>query len=608
MIGTIAEIVDAHRAGKRLSDTLNECLDLIERRGDPAIFTTLSSPEALASAVKALEGLDPTSLPLYGVPFAVKDNIDVAGLPTTCACPDFAYIATRDATVVARLRRAGAIVIGKTNLDQFATGLNGTRSPYGTPRNAMRADLVPGGSSSGSGVAVALGLVPFALGTDTAGSGRIPAGLNNIVGLKPSLGLVSANGVVPACRSLDCVSIFALSVEEAWTALRVAAGPDEADPFSRALPVGAMGACPVRPRIAVPRALDRASFGDTLAEAAFVDAIARMEAMGAAIVEIEMAPFFETARLLYEGAWIAERFAAVGSFLDSRPDAFNPVVRGIIEQGRGMSAVDAFRGQYRLAELKALAREAMAGTDALMVPTMPTVYTLDQMAANPVRLNSHLGIYTNFVNLLDMCGLAVPSEIRTDGAPAGITLLAPAGQDAHIASIGAAFHANTGLTMGATGRKLPPVRPASSRPAPGFHEIALFGAHLSGLPLNGDLLAMGGRFVRRARTSADYRLYLLPEGRVRRPGLLRGAPGSGAPIECEIWALPAEGYGRLIAGIPAPLGVGTVLLEGGGEVKGFLMEAVAAANARDITEFGGWRGFLADEAVQKPNQQAALSL
>ncbi|HEY9215455.1 MAG TPA: allophanate hydrolase [Ancylobacter sp.] len=608
MIGTIAEIVDAHRAGKRLVDTLNECLDLIEHCGDPAIFTTLSSPEALASAVKALEGLDPATLPLYGVPFAVKDNIDVAGLPTTCACPDFAYIATRDATVVARLRRAGAIVIGKTNLDQFATGLNGTRSPYGTPRNAMRADLVPGGSSSGSGVAVALGLVPFALGTDTAGSGRIPAGLNNIVGLKPSLGLVSANGVVPACRSLDCVSIFALSVEEAWTALRVAAGPDEADPFSRALPVGAMGACPVRPRIAVPRALDRASFGDTLAEAAFVDAIARMEAMGAAIVEIEMAPFFETARLLYEGAWIAERLAAVGSFLESRPDAFNPVVRGIIEQGRGMSAVDAFRGQYRLAELKALARETLAGTEALMVPTMPTVYTLDQMAADPVRLNSHLGIYTNFVNLLDMCGLAVPSEICTDGAPAGITLLAPAGQDAHIASIGAAFHASTGLTMGATGRKLPPVRPASSRPAPGFHEIALFGAHLSGLPLNGDLLAMGGRFVRRARTSADYRLYLLPEGRVRRPGLLRGVPGSGAPIECEIWALPAEGYGRLIAGIPAPLGVGTVLLEGGGEVKGFLMEAVAAANARDITEFGGWRGFLADEAVQKPNQQAALSL
>jgi len=608
LIGTIAEIVEAHRAGKRLMDTLTEALSLIERRGDPAIFTSLSTPESLASAVKALDGLDPATLPLYGVPFAVKDNIDVAGLPTSCACPDFSYIATRDATVVARLRRAGAIVIGKTNLDQFATGLNGTRSPYGTPRNAMRADLIPGGSSSGSGVAVALDLVPFALGTDTAGSGRIPAGMNNIVGLKPSLGLISTNGVVPACRSLDCVSIFALSVEDAWTALRVAAGPDDADPFSRTLPVGAMGAFPVRPRIAVPRRLDRASFGDTLAETAFVSAIARMEAMGATIVEIEMAPFFETARLLYEGAWIAERFAAVGSFLDSRPDAFHPVVRAIIEQGRNMTAVDAFRGQYRLAELKALAREALAGFDALMVPTMPAVYTVEQMLADPVRLNSHLGIYTNFVNLLDMCGISVPSEIRADGAPAGITLLAAAGRDAHIASIGAAFHASTGLTMGATGRKLPPVRPASSRPAPGFHEIALFGAHLSGLPLNGELLAMGGSFVRRARTSADYRLYLLPEGRVRRPGLLRGAPGSGAPIECEIWALPAEGYGRFVAGIPAPLGIGTVLLEGGGEVKGFVMEAIAAGNARDITEFGGWRGFLADEAAQKSNQQAALSL
>lgn len=500
---------------------------------------------------------------------------------------------------MARLRRAGAIVIGKTNLDQFATGLNGTRSPYGTPVNAMRADLVPGGSSSGSGVVVAAGLVPFALGTDTAGSGRIPAGLNNIVGLKPSLGLVSTNGVVPACRSLDCVSIFTLDVADAMTVLGAMAGYDENDPFSRALPLGALGTFPSHARIAVPRPRDRVSFGDRLSDAAFERAIARVAELGVEIVEIEMEPFYETARLLYEGPWVAERFAAVGSFLDARPAAFDPSVRTIIEQGRSLTAVDAFRGRYRLAELKVLAAAALKGFDALMVPTMPTAYTVEQMRADPIRLNSHLGVYTNFVNLLDMCGLAVPSEIRSDGIPFGITLLAPGGRDAHLAALGAGFHAATGLTMGATGLAVPPAGARKPCAIPDYLEIALFGAHLSGLPLNGELLAAGGVLLREARTKPDYQLYLLPEGRVRRPGLLRGRPGSGAAIACEVWALPAAAFGRFVAGIPAPLGVGTVTLEDGSEVKGFLMEAVAAGAARDITAFGGWRAFLADEAKRK---------
>ena len=600
LIGTVADLIAAHRAGRvRPAETIARCFALIERHGDPAIFTSLATQAHVEAALRALDGTNPAHLPLYGIPFAVKDNIDVAGLPTTCGCPDFAYLATRDAASVARLRRAGAIVIGKTNLDQFATGLNGTRSPYGTPRNAVRADLVPGGSSSGSAVAVAAGLVPLALGTDTAGSGRVPAGLNNIVGLKPSVGLVSASGVVPACRSLDCVSVFALTVEDAFLATRLMAGADEADPYSRALPVGALGGFPARARIAVPRAQQRSSFGDRLAEGAFRAAIERMEAMGASIAEIDMEPFFETARLLYEGPWVAERFAAVGAFLDARPEAFHPVVRAIIEQGRGFTAVDGFRGQYRLAELRALAREALSGLDALMVPTMPTVYTVAEMLQEPVRFNSNLGLYTNFVNLLDMCAIAVPSEIRADGAPAGITLLAPAGRDAHLASLGAAFHADTGLTLGATGAPQPALRERAPKPAPGFCDVALFGAHLSGLPLNGDLVAAGGVFVRAARTSADYRLYLLPEGRVRRPGLLRGRAGSGAPIDCEIWTLPADAFGRLVAGIPAPLGIGTVTLLDGSEVKGFLMEGAAADLARDITEFGGWRNFLADEAARR---------
>ncbi|MDQ0513271.1 allophanate hydrolase [Ancylobacter amanitiformis] len=606
MIGTIAEIVAAHRSGRvRPAETVARCLSLIERQDDPAIFTTLAEAGAIASALKQLEGADPANLPLYGVPFAVKDNIDVAGLPTTCACPEFAYDATRDAAAVARLRRAGAIVIGKTNLDQFATGLNGTRSPYGTPRNAVRADLVPGGSSSGSAVAVAAGLVPFALGTDTAGSGRVPAGLNNIVGLKPSLGLVSTRGVVPACRSLDCVSVFALTVADALAATRVMAAPDDADPFSRALPLAPAGSFPARAQVGVPRAQDRISFGDRLAEAAFRAAVGRMARLGATIVEIDMEPFFETARLLYEGPWVAERLAAVGGFLEARPQAFHPVVRAIIEQGRGLSAVDAFRGQYRLAELRVQAREALTGLDALMVPTMPTVFTVEQMQSEPVKFNSQLGVYTNFVNLLDMCALAVPSEIRPDGAPAGITLLAPAGRDAHLAALGLAFHADTGLSLGATGASLPVEPTLPRRPAPGFFEVALFGAHLSGLPLNGEVIESGGVFVREARTTGDYRLYLLPEGRVRRPGLLRGRPGAGAAIACEIWALPAAAFGKLVAGIPGPLGVGTVHLDDGSDVKGFLMEAAAAEAARDITVFGGWRNFLADEAARRADSALA---
>lgn len=601
MVQTVAEIVAAHRGGLAQPErTLASCMGRIFAYGDAAVFTAIAGREMIAAQLRALEGKETARLPLFGVPVAVKDNIDVAGLPTTCACPDFAYTATRDAAAVARLRRAGAIVVGKTNLDQFATGLNGTRSPYGTPRNPIRPDLVPGGSSSGSGVAVSAGLVPLALGTDTAGSGRVPAGLTNIVGLKPSLGLVSTNGVVPACRSLDCVSVFALTVEDAFGALKAMAGADPADPFSRDVALGVPGAAPPRPRIGVPRAIDRVTFGDRESELAFQRALARLEAMGAMLVEIEMEPFFETARLLYEGPWVAERLAAVGGFLDMRPESFNPVVRSIIEQGRGFSAVDAFRGQYRLAELKARARVTLAGLDALAVPTMPALVTLSQIEAEPIKANSQLGVYTNFVNLLDMCGLAVPAEIRPDGGPFGITLLAPAGRDAHLAAIGAAFHATTGLAMGATGRALPPPSAVRSQPAPGSIEVAVFGAHLSGLPLNGELLEAGGTFVRAACTSADYRLYLLPEGRVKRPGLVRGRPGSGAPVECEIWSLPASGFGPFVARIPGPLGVGTVTLDDGSEVKGFLAEANAVVAARDITVHGGWRGFLATEMELAP--------
>jgi len=385
---------------------------------------------------------------LLGVPFAVKDNIDVAGLPTTASCPAFAYSPTRDATAVARLRAAGALVIGKTNLDQFATGLVGVRSPYGIPRNAAKSGLMPGGSSSGSAVSVARGIVPFALGTDTAGSGRVPAGLNNICGLKPSLGLVSTNGIVPACRSLDCVSVFALTAGDAFATLRVMAGIDDADAFSRAIPLGEFGGLPPRLRIGVPRPMDRIFFGDNRSEASYSTALDIARRLGAELIEIELTPFLEAAKLLYEGAWVAERTAAVGDFISSHPDDIHPVTKAIVEQGAQRSAVDAFRSFYRLTELRVAAARQLSRVDVLMVPTAPAAYTVAAIEADPIMLNSRLGTYTNFVNLLDLAGFAVPATIDPDGTPFGVTLLAPAGQDALLATLAGSFHAEAGLPLG----------------------------------------------------------------------------------------------------------------------------------------------------------------
>jgi allophanate hydrolase len=445
---TVADILAAHRAGAVTpADTVARCYARIRAHADPAIFITLrDETDALAEAkTLAARGRD---LPLHGIPVAVKDNIDVAGMPTTAACPAFAYHPRQDATAVARLRAAGAIVIGKTNLDQFATGLVGVRSPYGVPRNTLDPTLIPGGSSSGSAVAVAAGLVPLALGTDTAGSGRVPAMLNNIVGLKPSLGLVSTFGVVPACRTLDCVSVFALTTDDAWAALSVMAGPDENDPYSRKRPLGVPGRPPPAVRIGVPRPGERVFFGDTRSAAAYAAALDRLARHSGALVEIDIEPFYETARLLYEGPWIAERYAAVEALIASSPASMHPVTREIILGGARPTAVAAFKAFYRLEELRRAAERAFDRVDVLALPTAPTVYTVDQVLADPIALNSRLGTYTNFVNLLDLCGLALPAAL--DGRrPFGITLLAPGGADALLASVGRVFHADTGLPLGA---------------------------------------------------------------------------------------------------------------------------------------------------------------
>jgi allophanate hydrolase len=596
---TIAAIVAAHRAGSTSpTQTVARSYRRIRDHNDPAIFISLrEEKQALAEAEALAANKDAARLPLYGVPVGVKDNIDVAGLPTTAACPAFSYTPSIDATAVARLRAAGAIMIGKTNLDQFATGLVGTRSPYGIPKNPVRGDLIPGGSSSGSGVAVSAGLVPLALGTDTAGSGRVPAMLNNIVGLKPSFGLVSTAGVVPACRTLDCVSVFSLTVDDAMTALNAMAGPDGADPFSRNRPLSELSNFPAQLRLGVPRKGQLIFFGDKASETAFSDALKRWTALGATLVEFDLEPYYETARLLYEGPWVAERYLVIRNLLASSPDAIHPVTREIIIAGARLSAAETFAALYRLQALRKIAGRGFGGIDALVLPTAPTVYSTAQVLANPLELNSRLGTYTNFVNLLDLCGLALPAAMRPDGIPFGITLLAPAGNDSQLASIGRVFHADTKLPMGARGLPQPPL-PALPAGLNGDEiAIAVVGAHLSGMALNGELKTLGGRLLEAARTAPDYRLYALSTTPPK-PGMLRVAAGTGASIELEVWALPALAFGKFVAAVPPPLSIGTVRLADGRSVKGFIIEPADVDGARDISAFNGWRAFMAEAAAE----------
>jgi allophanate hydrolase len=594
---TVAAIVAAHRAGTMTpAQTVARSYRRIRDHNDPAIFISLrDEKDALAEAERVAKR-DVAHLPLYGVPVAVKDNIDALGMPTTAACPAFSYMPTHDSTAVARLREAGAIIIGKTNLDQFATGLVGVRSPYGTPRNAIRADLIPGGSSSGSAVAVSAGLVPLALGTDTAGSGRLPAMLNNIVGLKPSLGLVSTAGMVPACRTLDCVSMFSLTVDDAFAALKVMAGADGADPFSRNRPLGAMNSFPDGLKLGIPRNGQLIFFGDRQSEKAYGEALKRWSALGATLIEFDLEPFYETARLLYEGPWVAERYLVIRNLLASSPDSIHPVTREITAAGARLTAADTFAALYRLQALRRVAERAFAHLDAIVLPTAPTAYTTAQVLANPIELNSRLGTYTNFVNLLDLCGLALPASMRDDGIPFGITLLAPAGRDAELASIGRVFHADTKLTIGAKSLAQPALSPL---PASAGEDIpvAVVGAHLSGMALNGELQALGGRLIEEALTAPDYKLYAL-DTTPPKPGMLRVERGAGTAITLELWALSPASFGKFVAAIPPPLSIGTIRLSDGREAKGFLVEPVAINGARDISAFGGWRAFMAERAAE----------
>jgi allophanate hydrolase len=591
MIGwTIAEWQSAYGNGATPAQLLKE-LHVSIQRDDPA-WISYASAEMLDAQLRALEErahsvVSIAELPLFGVPFAVKDNIDVQGLPTTAACPAFAYMPAKHATVVQRLVDAGAIVFGKTNLDQFATGLVGVRSPYGVVPNTFDKDYVSGGSSSGSASVVARGLVPFSLGTDTAGSGRVPAGLNNIVGLKPTVGSLSGTGVVPACRTLDCVSIFALTVADAELVYQQASGFDPEDAYSRACPAAVAASVPARPKLGFPAYPE--FFGDTQAAKAFALALEEARKAGAECIPLDFTLLDQVAALLYDGPWVAERYAAIEAFAAEHADDMNPVVRGIIFRAQEMSATDTFKAQYVLAGLKRSADKLMACVDALLVPTAPTHYRINEVEADPVRLNSHMGKYTNFVNLLNWCALALPASIRDDGLPFGITLIGPAWSDLALASLGKRWQARMALTLGATGKPFVPSEAVNAEQAPGYIRLAVVGAHLEGMPLNHELTGRQAILSEATKTAGSYRLYALPNTTPPKPGLAR--TGDGQPIEVELWDMPVHEFGSFVAGIPAPLGIGKLELIDGRRVNGFICEPFALDGAQDITHLGGWRAY-----------------
>jgi allophanate hydrolase len=568
------------------SDVVAAVYDRIAASSDPVWISVVPREKALARARKLEQAELAAVRPLYGVPFAIKDNIDLAGLPTTAACPAYSYAPARSATVVQALVDAGAIPIGKTNMDQFATGLVGTRSPHGACSSVFDPRYISGGSSSGSAVAVASGMVSFSLGTDTAGSGRVPAAFNDLVGLKPTRGVLSARGVVPACRTLDCVSIFARSARDAQTVWMAARGFDAEDAYSRA-PRPGDGAAPWAGgpfSFGVPRADQLEFFGDIEAESLFAAAVARLENVGGHRVEIDFSVFRAAANLLYAGPWVAERYAAIRAFIEGHADEMNPVVRGIIEGARKYTAADYFDAEYRLRDLRRAADAHWENIDVMLLPTTGTIYTHEQVAADPVALNTNLGYYTNFVNLLDLAAVAMPAAFRPNGLPFGISLIGPAFTDEALLALADRFHS------GCSDADVCP---------PGCVTVAVVGAHLSGQPLNAQITDRGGRLLRACRTAPDYRLYALDGTIPPKPGLVRDGDFSGPGIEVEVWAMPENHFGSFVAAIPPPLGIGSVTLEDGRNVKCFICEPYAVEGATEITRFGGWRGFLSQSALTR---------
>jgi len=570
---------------------------LLERlHADDPAWITLCDESRLNEQLKRLESEGANHLPLYGVPFAVKDNIDMQGWTTTAACPAFAYTASTTATVVQRLQAAGAVVIGKTNLDQFATGLVGARSPYGKVPNTFNPVFVSGGSSSGSASVVARGLVPFALGTDTAGSGRVPAGLNNIVGIKPTPGTVPMQGVVPACKTLDVVSVFALNVTDAADVLGLMQGVGDEAVFKPVVMKPAwLGTCSRPLRVGVPAEVDcDVSLGF---DSAFKHAVERLQRMQVEVVPVDMGPLHEVAQLLYEGPWVAERYSVIKPLLEAQPQSLDPTVRHVIEQASRFDACQTFEARYRLANLARQAESIWTSVDVLMVPTTPTCPTFEALDEQPVALNSALGRYTNFVNLLGWSALALPSSMSSSGLPFGVTFIAPEGADAALADWGLRWEEATSLPPGA---ELPVHQTAQATPAPRLAaepslKLAVVGAHLKGLPLHPQLVERHCRWLCTTRTAPHYQLFALAGTKPAKPGMVRASEG-GAAIEVEVYEMPLSGVGSFLQAIPFPLGLGNVELFDGTWVKGFVCDPAGLDGALDITAHGGWRAYLSEEA------------
>ncbi|VVO35718.1 Allophanate hydrolase [Pseudomonas fluorescens] len=551
---------------------------------DYHLFIHLLNVEELEPYLAALDGRDIDSLPLYGVPFAIKDNIDLAGIPTTAACPAFAYVPERSATIVEQLLALGAVPLGKTNLDQFATGLNGSRSPYGACPNSVLPEYPSGGSSAGSSLAVALGVASFSLGTDTAGSGRVPAGLNNLVGMKATKGLISTAGVVPACRTQDCVTTFTATAREASQLLALTAKLDPRDEYSRSNPLwndGSAFGAPRPFRFGVPRAQDLEFFGCAEGPALFGDAIDELKRLGGEAVELDLTPFLEAARLLYEGPWVAERYSVAGELMEQNPEAVLPVIRAVLAKAPAVSGVQTFRAQYRLQALKALCDKALENLDCVITPTIGRPVTLAELEAEPVLRNSELGYYTNFMNLLDYAAIAVPSGFMGNGLPWGVTLFGRAFTDQYLLSVADGLQRQQGSATPA------PINVARNDRA----RLVVCGAHLDGLALNWQLKQRGARLVETTSSSSDYQLYALADGPPFRPGMVRVKDG-GVSIAVEVWELPSSELGSFLTGIPAPLGLGKVQLADGRWESGFICEPYGLEGATDISHLGGWRAYL----------------
>jgi allophanate hydrolase len=584
---SISALLTALRTGLTTPTQLVDAVaDRIEAGGDDGVWITTVDLAGLRERAAQLEA-DPAAreLPLYGIPFAVKDSIDVAGLPTTCACPDFATVPSTTAPVVARLLTAGAVLVGKTNLDQFATGLNGTRSPYGIPANVHGGDLVPGGSSSGSALAVATGQVPIAIATDTAGSGRVPAALNGILGFKPSRGLLSTVGLVPACRSLDCMSLMATTVDDVRRVLDVTAAVDEGDPWSRPRQRRTV----LRPRIGLPPAADLDFLGDEPMRRAHTAARAALPEMGD-VVPVPIDPFLAAGELLYQGPWVAERLAEFDEFLTRSPGSVHPVVAGILESGRRWTAVDAFRAGYRLQELRVEVGRLFEHVDVVVLPTIATTFTVAEVLADPIATNTALGRYTHCGNLLDLCAAAVPAGHTDDGRPCSLMVLGPALADDVVLDVAARL----------TGTAQLPAPPPAGRVSPdrGTTQVVVAGHHLSGQPRNAELTGRDGVLLETTSTAPDYQL-LRFDGVPPVPALLR-SPGAGAPIEVELWQLPAAALPGFLAGLPDVLALGRVELRDGRTVPGLVGDAAALTGrsgrpVTDITSSGGWRRHLAHD-------------